>query len=162
MRRNGKLFVGVWCLLMATGCGGYASVSGQVLLDGKPLANATVSFQPEKGRASYGRTDAQGNYRLSYTDKQDGVRPGKCVVRITTAEERDEGGKAVAGVVRIVGRLRPGLEQVINRQTRPVVRVRHQVGVHAEGERLGGVAEHDGQLLDVHPSGEHVACEQVP
>jgi len=41
-------------------------VSGQVTLDGRPLPGADVSFVPAKGIQSYGCTDAQGRYQLSF------------------------------------------------------------------------------------------------
>jgi hypothetical protein len=60
--------------LLAIGCSGggkIAPVSGKVTLDGKPLADATVVFQPissEKnvnpGPGSQGKTDANGYYSL--------------------------------------------------------------------------------------------------
>jgi hypothetical protein len=56
------------------GCGSsenYAPVSGRVTVNGAPLANADVSFQPmgdadhpNPGRASYGKTDAGGSFTL--------------------------------------------------------------------------------------------------
>lgn len=73
------------------GCGSdFASVKGQVLLDGKPLRNAVVAFHPERGRGSFGRTAADGRYELRYTDKQAGIPPGPCQVRITTAEDEQK------------------------------------------------------------------------
>jgi hypothetical protein len=72
---------GLACLvfpaLAALGCGSsgnLAPVSGVVTLDGKPLANALVSFQPIAGQGgtagvgSYGTTDAAGKYSLRTTD----------------------------------------------------------------------------------------------
>lgn len=64
----------------------YAGVTGRVTLDGKPLKGATVGFYPEQGRGSHGETDAEGRYELRYTNQKAGVPPGKCVVRITTAD----------------------------------------------------------------------------
>lgn len=79
---------GLLLLLVAGGCGsGFASVKGRVLLDGKPLRGAEVAFYPETGRGSFGRTDREGRYELKYTHKQSGIQPGKCTVRITTAED---------------------------------------------------------------------------
>ena len=90
--RSGLLLApGLLTLLFVSGCGnGFASVKGQVLLDGKPLRNAVVGFYPEQGRGSFGRTDAEGRYELKYTDKKVGVPPGKCVVQITTAEDEQK------------------------------------------------------------------------
>jgi hypothetical protein len=60
-------------LLLAAGCGGerVAPVSGRVTLDGRPLANALVTFQPlargkdvNPGPGSAGKTDADGRYTL--------------------------------------------------------------------------------------------------
>jgi hypothetical protein len=61
--------------LLSAGCGGrpVGLVSGKVTLDGQPLANATVNFQPSgsalnAGVGSYGRTDAKGEYTLNLID----------------------------------------------------------------------------------------------
>ena len=91
----------VWMLAfgMVVGCGGpsdqpdLGSVSGTVTLDGKPLANATVMFQPEQGRPSYGVTDDDGYYELRYTANTDGAVVGKHVVSITTYEDPEEEGQ---------------------------------------------------------------------
>jgi hypothetical protein len=69
--------------LLSTGCGGrpVGLVSGKVTLDGQPLANATVNFQPSgdtlnPGVGSYGRTDAKGEYSLNLID---GTGPGAMI-----------------------------------------------------------------------------------
>src|SRR5262249_29630685 len=67
--------------LAACGCGGRkgpVAVAGVVLLDGKPVAGATVSFLPtgETGRPATGLTDGQGVFRLTTSDKGDGALPG--------------------------------------------------------------------------------------
>lgn len=59
-------------LVAALGCGGrYVPVSGQVTLNGEPLADAYVTFQPmggptnpEPGPGSHGKTDAEGRFTL--------------------------------------------------------------------------------------------------
>lgn len=83
------------CLAIAVaGCSSryadIADVRGVVTLDGKPLAAATVLFQPAQGRASVGQTDAEGRYRLLYTPRDLGARIGPASVRITTTGN-DEG-----------------------------------------------------------------------
>ena len=60
-------------------------VTGTVTLDGEPLANAQVEFQPtQRAAPSYGTTDALGQYELRYTKDKLGAVVGGHVVRITT------------------------------------------------------------------------------
>jgi len=74
------------------GCGGagdtpeLGDVSGTVTLDGKPLAGALVTFQPEGGRPSTGETDESGQYTLTYSSASMGARVGKHSVRITKTD----------------------------------------------------------------------------
>jgi len=86
----------LWLLValpLICGCGAgikVAPVSGVVTLDGKPLANAHVVFQPETsagktnvGVGSYGDTDASGKYTLKTADNdQPGAVVGKHRVEI--------------------------------------------------------------------------------
>src|SRR5262245_13072161 len=68
-----------------------ALVSGQVTLDGKPVANVAVMFQPvatqgnnNPGPGSTGVTDADGRYTLKLIGKEtNGAVVGKHKVRIT-------------------------------------------------------------------------------
>jgi hypothetical protein len=71
------------------GCGGPAGpklgdVSGKVTLDGQPVADALVVFEPQEGRPARGMTDAEGNYQLEYTQNAKGAAIGGYTVRITT------------------------------------------------------------------------------
>ena len=87
----------VLAALFAAGCGGrptadysilrLAEAGGRVTLDGQPLEGAVVRFHPADGspRYAYGQTDADGRYTLNFDSRQPGVRPGKKVVRISTA-----------------------------------------------------------------------------
>src|SRR5262249_29795995 len=86
---------------LACGCGSYklAPVSGQVTLNGKPLPNAAVIFQPKRsatstpGPGSYGKTDEQGRYSLRIVGQD---RPGAVVgmhqVSISTQVSEDSTG----------------------------------------------------------------------
>jgi len=79
-----KLFM-LSCFLVANvGCGKYslAPVSGTVTLDGKPLADSTVSFTPADRASdlpqSYGKRDQAGKYSLTLVeDDSTGAAVGK-------------------------------------------------------------------------------------
>lgn len=83
-------------LLMLPGCGGVGDqpdlgqVSGTVTLDGKPLSNIVVVFQPDSGRPARGRTDADGNYELTYIRDTRGTKVGHNRVEIAPSEEEDD------------------------------------------------------------------------
>ncbi len=87
-------------LLAIAGCGGdaypLASVSGTVTLDGVPLAEALISFEPvrqgedpDSGPGSYGKTDQQGRFSLKSVHGEEGAVIGTHVVRITTSELKE-------------------------------------------------------------------------
>lgn len=100
-RRQPRRWPAVLCSLSMvlacalSGCGGGASyelvpVSGRVTLDGQPLANARVNFQPTRdqtdtGPGSSGVTDAEGKYVLSVAGETEtaGAVPGKHMVTIS-------------------------------------------------------------------------------
>ncbi len=81
-------------LLGIVGCGGakYAPVSGRVTLDGQPLADAVVIFQPigdpksPGGPGSAGKTNANGEYTLQVVEpgRRAGALVGKHQVQIST------------------------------------------------------------------------------
>ena len=62
-------------------------VSGRISLDGKPLADAEVRFEPATGRASQGHTGANGQYELRYSRDYMGALVGSHTVRILSATE---------------------------------------------------------------------------
>lgn len=94
-------FPGPWLLavVLVIGCSKgdlpLAQVEGVVLLDGQPLANATVEFQPEegaaKGRPSIGETGADGKYKLRFSRDQWGAAIGRHKVLITTYSPSGDG-----------------------------------------------------------------------
>ncbi|WP_437206171.1 carboxypeptidase-like regulatory domain-containing protein [Planctomicrobium sp. SH664] len=89
---KGRWVVAVVPLLLAglSGCGAGGDlpeiglVKGRVLLDGKPLDAARVTFEPNFGRPSNGRTDAEGNFELEYLFDVPGAAIGPHTVRIST------------------------------------------------------------------------------
>src|SRR5687768_8931885 len=74
-------------LVCLAGCGGSSKtspVSGVVLLDGKPVADATVQFVPQnKGRDATGQTDKSGEFAMTTFKPRDGVLPGEYKVVIS-------------------------------------------------------------------------------
>lgn len=74
--------------LAVLGCGqtapSLADVAGSVTLDGKPVSNVMVEFQPVNGGGSpsIGYTDLDGVYRLRFTRERWGALPGTHLVRI--------------------------------------------------------------------------------
>ncbi|MCS7239476.1 MAG: carboxypeptidase-like regulatory domain-containing protein [Thermoguttaceae bacterium] len=96
MRQScGVIFVALTIsALLLAGCGGQAGpttyrVTGTVTQDGKPLADAAVTFHPVgQGQPAVGRTDASGRYETS-------ALPGR--YRVTVAKYASaEGGTAAA------------------------------------------------------------------
>lgn len=86
-------------VVLAFGCGSgkFVPVSGKVTLNGKPLANATVAFQPvgganplETGPGSAGRTNENGEYTLTTGKGAKGAVVGKHQVLISAPETYDE------------------------------------------------------------------------
>ena len=77
--------VGMLCLSGCSGSNsGIGAVTGTVTIDGEPVEYAAVSFMPVEGRASIGRTDANGVYNLAYVKNQKGAVIGQHKVTITT------------------------------------------------------------------------------
>jgi hypothetical protein len=75
----------VFCL----GCGGSrnaAPVSGKITVNGQPMADIGVTFEPMAegaGLGSTGKTDASGNYTLKFIDGSSGALVGKHRVTFT-------------------------------------------------------------------------------
>jgi len=92
------------------GCGGGESydlvdVSGRVTLDGKPLADVRVGFQPDSGKAdpgpgSAGVTDDDGRYTLQAVSASNktGAVVGKHIVRMSVVSEQDSADDADASM----------------------------------------------------------------
>jgi hypothetical protein len=75
--------------LLTFGCGHgdrpeLGTVTGTVTLDGKPLANAYVKFQPTLGRMSMSCTDKDGHYDLIYVRSIRGAKVGQHSISIST------------------------------------------------------------------------------
>src|SRR5262245_57778273 len=83
-------FSGFAILALVLGCGSdgpnVAPVEGTVTFGGRPLADATIRFEPAEGvlPPSVGKTDAEGNYELHYSKDARGATIGDQIVRITS------------------------------------------------------------------------------
>jgi hypothetical protein len=98
---RGRLLLGL-VVVLAMGCTSrkYVPVSGRVTMNGKPLANATVSFQPiaregaveAAGAGSTGKTDANGEFTLKNIAGQDGALVGEHRVLISLLTVKEEDG----------------------------------------------------------------------
>ena len=77
-------------ILLCSGCGDgrpeRVTVSGQVLIDGKPVPTGNIKFVPEGARPSAGTLDENGRFTLTCFDGNDGVIPGKHRVQISASE----------------------------------------------------------------------------
>jgi hypothetical protein len=89
------------CLVLLVGCNtpehpDVGRVSGVITLNGQPLAEATVMFQPTQGRASIATTDSAGKYSLTYLDGVPGALLGTHKVIIRTEIPGEDGQPPIA------------------------------------------------------------------
>jgi len=94
IREMSRPAIGILLAAIAAGCGGggpdvsTARVSGVVTLNGTPLANASIAFQPtgsgNPGPPSSAKTDEQGKFTLHFADGKEGAVVGKHKVLIST------------------------------------------------------------------------------
>ncbi len=83
----GMVAMSAMSLLAGAGCGGrgFAEVRGTVLVDGKPLQGAFVTFVPEGPDVvrGVGSTNAEGRYRVIRPGSKVGAMIGKNRVSVT-------------------------------------------------------------------------------
>jgi hypothetical protein len=82
------LLAGVALAFLGCGDGRPARVpvSGQVLIDGKPLTYGSVQFIPDNARAAQGKLDGQGRFTLSCFEANDGAVVGLNRVAVNACE----------------------------------------------------------------------------
>lgn len=106
MKRVAGAVILVATLAACPGCGGptgktppLGQVTGTVTMDGAPLAETRIEFEPKAMAASsHGVTDASGKYTLYYTQGVKGAAIGSHVVRIEGSPMPDASGKMPAQV----------------------------------------------------------------
>lgn len=52
-------------------------MTGTVIKNGQPVANASITFYASAGRPSYGTSDGEGKYRLEYSQDVEGAVVGE-------------------------------------------------------------------------------------
>lgn len=103
MRTNKKItkcvLIAGWALslcVLVPGCGqpgiGAIPAKGTVLVDGKPMEGVMVIFHPDQGeRAASGKTDANGEFKLTTELANDGALPGSYKISVTKhVNEKDD------------------------------------------------------------------------
>ena len=116
------LWISLLLLITLVGCesveGEIAPVSGRITLDGMPLVNAAITFQPvAEGNSpparigSYGRTNAQGEFELRLVDNdQLGASVGKHRVTISVAQPGQGDEAILTADERLPRKFRDGTE----------------------------------------------------
>jgi len=87
------LVIGVGCSERASDMPELGQVYGTVTLDGKPLSDVSILFEPETGRTSMAKANAEGVYEAMYLIDAEGVKLGPCLVRVEWGI--DESGPAI-------------------------------------------------------------------
>lgn len=80
--------ISLTCLLVGCSTGAddtpeLGKVTGKITLDGQPLTDASVTFEPKSGAPSIGRTDESGVYVLAYGQDHLGAVSGQHTVRVS-------------------------------------------------------------------------------
>ena len=73
-------------LAVSAGCGGSSNpydvveISGTLTYEGRPVEGMGLVFTPEEGRPSQAVTDAEGKFKLFYSQSESGAQVGKHTV----------------------------------------------------------------------------------
>jgi hypothetical protein len=103
-------------IALALGCAdefaGRYAVSGKVTLEGQPLSDATITFEPMDGQGTAsGAAVENGEYKV---ERKAGLMPGKYVVRITAGDgvtpQNEEEAPGPGGNTNIISRDRIPVE----------------------------------------------------
>lgn len=92
----GTATYGILSLFLAAlaGCGDgrpqRVPVSGQVIIDGKPLTFGYVGFVPQNDRPSVAKLDSQGRFTMNCFEDGDGVVVGKHAIEVIAREPMGE------------------------------------------------------------------------
>lgn len=86
-----KAFLLLICIAVLTGCSDdtppLGSLTGKLMMDGKPFANGSLVFSPDGGgRPSVAISDAEGNFQAYYLKGKPGALPGTHSVSFEPAD----------------------------------------------------------------------------
>jgi len=94
--------VPILLVLSTGGCGGskdanLAPFTGTVTYNGRPVPDATITIQPEKGAIASAITNAEGKF-VAKTGKSEGVAVGNCTITVEAwlGGSRDSGAPTVS------------------------------------------------------------------
>jgi len=125
------------------GCGSKAKTiptSGVVTLDGEPLADARVTFNPldASGRMAFGNTDSQGRFTLSTFKEGDGALAGQYRITVTIVGPTQEASAKLATDLKAMMKERERLSKLklkeIPKTYQSVASTPLQQTIPAEGE----------------------------
>jgi len=91
-------------LMAVSGCGDGASkiethpVKGIVMFEGKPVADATITFTPKEGPPARAKSDEEGRFTLSTYDTGDGAIAGEHTVSIVKLTGGTDSGDLASSV----------------------------------------------------------------
>ncbi len=114
MKNNLALSIALLISICGCGSGGppTAKVSGTITLDGQPLDDIRVTFQPDnkseelQGMGSYGLTDASGKFELKLADSQSlGAVVGGHTVILADKKTEDPGDSDAGAAPKVKSRI---------------------------------------------------------
>jgi len=112
-------------LAMALGCGDgrpkRVPVSGQVLIDGKPLTTGAVRLIPRGARPSVGQLDEQGRFQLTCFESDDGSVEGEHRVAVVAVEPINDRARRWHAPKKYANPATSGLTTTINGETDDLV-----------------------------------------
>jgi hypothetical protein len=128
-------------MMFLAGCGdgrpARVSVSGRVLIDGKPLQRGFVQVVPKGHRAACGKLDEEGRFTLSTYEKNDGCVLGKHPASVTSNQSIDETNLKWFAPKKYASLATSGLEIEVNSE-------RNDVELHLTWKGSG----HDGPYIE--------------
>lgn len=87
---SAAILAAMFCTACSDGRPDRVPISGQVLIDGKPLTYGYIRFVPTGGRASRSKLDADGRFSLGCFEQGDGAIIGQHRVEVSGLEPKSD------------------------------------------------------------------------